>query len=113
MLSKEEKKEAISKFKERKTPLGIYAVRCASTGEVWVGASRNLDASRNSVMFSLRLGLHREPSLQREWNAHGESAFSYEILEKLDEDVIPMAIKDLLAEKKKHWLSRLNAHGLL
>jgi len=80
---------------------------------VWVGASRNLDAGRNSVMFSLRIESHREPSLQQAWNAHGESAFTYEVLEKLDDDVIPMAVKDLLAEKKKHWLTQLNAQGLL
>ena len=30
------RKDAIREYKERKTPRGIYAIRCASTGSVWV-----------------------------------------------------------------------------
>lgn len=113
MLSKEQKKEAIEKFKERKPLLGIYGVRCIASGQVWVGSSRNLDATRNGIWFGLRNGSHRDIALQREWNAQGEAAFRYEVLEKLDEDVIPMAVSDLLAGTKKHWMTRLNAPGLL
>ncbi len=81
MPSKESRKEAIRQFKERKPFLGIFAVRCASTGKLWVGSSRNLYAVQNSTWFSLRLGGYYDPSLQQEWNAQGESAFTLEILE--------------------------------
>ena len=50
MLSKEERKEVVRKFKERKPLLGVFAVRCTATGLVWVGASRNLDATRNGCL---------------------------------------------------------------
>lgn len=113
MLSKEQKKEAISQFKERKPSLGIFAVRCVANGQVWVGASRNLEATRNGTWFSLRLKGHRDKTLQEEWNAQGESAFQYEILETLSEDVLPQAVSDLLIEKKKQWIRQLDARALL
>lgn len=113
MLSKESRKEAIRKFKEQKPPAGIYAVRCTATGRVWVGMSRNLDAARNGCWFCLRIGRHQEPSLQDEWNTHGESAFKYEILDRLAADVHPLELNDLLKLKKSDWSARLGAQRLL
>jgi hypothetical protein len=112
MPAKESRKESIRKFKERKPLLGAYAVRCNTTGRVWVGASRNLDATKNGCWFCLRGGLHQEKSLQEEWNAQGESAFQYEILESLDGDVNPLNLEDLLKEKKNEWVARLGAQPL-
>jgi hypothetical protein len=50
--------------------------------------------------------------LQAEWNAQGESAFRYEVLEKLEDDLAPMAWRDLLKNKKKEWVARLGARQL-
>jgi hypothetical protein len=112
MQSKVTRKESIREFKERKSLLGAYAVRCVVTGRVWVGASRNLNATKNGCWFCLRGGLHQEKSLQDEWNAQGESTFQYEILESLDKDVNPLNVEDLLKEKKSEWVSRLDAQPL-
>ena len=107
-----DKKEAIRKFKERKPLRGAFAVRCRATGHVWVGAFPDLYAMQNRHWFSLRMGGHRDPQLQQEWNTHGEQAFEFEVLEKLDEDVSPMAISDLLKEKKLSWAAKLGARTL-
>jgi hypothetical protein len=112
MESKAARKEAIREFKERKPVMGVYAVRCTATGQIWVDAFRNLEAANNSAWFSLRNGSHRSKSLQEEWNAHGESAFQFEILENLDEDVHPMAVADLLKQKRSHWIAQLGARGI-
>ena len=112
MPSKESRKESIRRFKERKPLLGAYAVRCTATGRVWVGVSRNLDATKNGCWFCLRNGLHQEKSLQEEWNTQGESAFQYEILDGLEEDVHPLEVADLLKEKKNDWVARLSAQPL-
>lgn len=109
MESNVDKKEAIRKFKERKPLLGVFAVRCAASGAVWVGTSRNLDATRNGLWFGLRTGSYIDKSIQADWNAHGEPAFQYEILETLDGDLHPLAVKDLLKEKGKHWVAQLSA----
>jgi hypothetical protein len=112
MPSRELRKEAIRKFKEQKPLLGAYAVRCAVTGSVWVGVSRNLDATKNRSWFSLRNGSHIEKSLQAEWDVHGEQAFTYEILAALDEDVHEMEVNDLLKAQKKHWVAQCGAQPL-
>ncbi len=112
MPSKESRKEAIRKFKERKPLLGAYAVRCTATGRVWVGVSRNLDATKNRCWFSLRNGMHQEKSLQEEWNVHGEPNFQYEMLDALERDVHPLEVEDLLKAKRNDWLARLGAQPL-
>jgi hypothetical protein len=113
MPLKESRKESIRRYKEQKSLLGAYAVRCTTTGRVWVGASRNLEATKNGCWFCLRNGLHQDKSLQAEWNAQGESAFEYEILDELDQDVHPLEIADLLKEEKRSWVARLDAQPLL
>jgi hypothetical protein len=113
MPTLESRKESIRRFKEQRALLGVYAVRCSATTEVWVGASRNLDATKNGCWFTLRSGSHRGRSLQAAWNIQGESTFSYEILDVLAEDAHPLEIDTLLKDMKKDWLTRLNAQPLL
>jgi hypothetical protein len=112
MQSKESRKESIRKFKEQKSLLGAYAVRCTATGQVWVGVTRNLDATKNRCWFSLRTELHPDKPLQEEWNLQGEPAFQYEILDALDEDVHPLEVDGLLKEMKLDWTARLGAQPL-
>jgi hypothetical protein len=106
------RKEAIAEYKNRKTPRGTFSVRFAADGPVFVDATPDLHAARNSLLFSLRIGAHHNKNLQAEWNAHGEAAFSYEVLEKLDDDLAPMAWRDLLKDKKKEWLEKLGARAI-
>jgi hypothetical protein len=112
VCSRVNRKDAIRQYKERKTPVGIYAIRCISTNTVWVDAARNLEAAKNSNWFQLGFGSHRTPSLQQEWNQHGKAAFAYEILETLPEDAHPLAVRDLLEAKRKHWIAELNARAM-
>jgi hypothetical protein len=106
---KTNRKEAIAEYKNRKTPRGTYVVRFADDGPAWVDATPDLDAARNSTLFALRIGAHRNIELQAEWNAHGESAFRYEVLEKLEDDLATLVWRDLLKDKKKEWVARLGA----
>jgi hypothetical protein len=106
------RREVIKEYKTRKALRGVFAVRCTSTGRVWVDSSPNLEAARNGLWFFLRHGNHDNPALQAEWNTHGEPAFQYEILEKLDDDVSLLAVNDLLKEKKRHWAAQLGAQTL-
>ena len=104
-----DRKEAAKQFKARKVPKGVFAVRCTATGEEWVDSSPNLEAARNGAWFQLRNGLHRDRKLQSEWNARGEEAFEFEVLETLDDDVPPLNLRDLLEEKKGAWAARRGA----
>lgn len=109
MSSNAERRDAIRKFKEQKPPSGVFAVRCSSTGRVWVGSSHNLNAIKNRFWFCLRNGDHPDKRLQAEWNAQGEDAFAYDILETIKEDTPSCAIADLLKEKSSQWRAQLGA----
>ena len=111
-MSRDYRKEAIRKFKERQPSRGVFAMRCTATGQVWVGSFANLEAMRNRLWFSLRLGSHRDPTLQDEWNTHGEHTFRYEILEKFDDDLSAIELNDRLKDRKHQWAVQLGARTL-
>ena len=113
MQSKESRREAARNFIEQKVLAGAYAVRCAATGKVWAGTSRNLDATKNGCWFILRSGSHQEKTLQAERNAQGEQAFEYEVLEALGDDVHPLNVAALLKEMKSAWVAKMSATPLL
>ncbi len=103
------RKDLINAYKERKPKAGIFAVRCAPTGDVWIGESRNLDAQQNSVWFTLRNGSHINRAIQSVWNAQGADAFAFEVLETLPEEGTPYVLASMLRERSRHWLAELKA----
>jgi hypothetical protein len=104
-----DKKAAIAAYKERKTAAGIYAVRCAASGQVWVGQTPNLDTIQNRIWFSLRVGNSPHRDLQKAWSADGGDHFTFEALERLDDEESPYIRDALLKERVAHWRSALNA----
>ncbi len=103
-----DRKAAIAAYKEQKTALGVFAVRCASDGRVWVMESNHLDTHQNSLWFSLRQGGYPgNPALQQAWKAHGEAAFSFEILERLPEDTSALLQRSELKAMAARWRDRL------
>jgi hypothetical protein len=113
MNSRTSRKAAIEAFKSREPHRGVFAVRCAATGRVWVGSSPDLDAARNGLWFVLRLGTHRDRALQAEWHAHGEAAFSYEVLDDLRPDMLAMDVAGALKQRKREWAAKEGALTLL
>jgi hypothetical protein len=107
-----ERKEAIREYKRRKPSRGIFAVRCAATGEVWVDATPTLDTAQNRHWFSLRCGNHRNTRLQAAWHEHGEQAFQFEPVDELDEDFPELMVADELKKRKQHWIAQLHATAL-
>ena len=104
-----DKREARKEFKLKKTPKGIFVVRCTVSKQAWVAASDHLDSAWNGLRFQLHEGRHSNKQLQAAWNTHGESSFEYSILETFDEELLPLVLKDALKQRQKHWLAELNA----
>jgi hypothetical protein len=70
--------------------------------------SRHLDTQQNSLWFSLRQGGHPgNPALQQAWKAHGEAAFSFEILERLPDDTSALLQRSELKAMSVRWRERL------
>jgi hypothetical protein len=104
-----ERKAAISAYKERKVPAGIYVVRCAASGQCWVGKAPDLTTIQNRIWFVLRHGSSTCPSLQVAWRAHGEDAFAFEVVEPLDDEEDAYIRGRLLKARLAHWLAKLDA----
>lgn len=107
-----DKKAAIAAYKERKTIAGIYAVRCAASGEQWVGQTPDVDAIQNRLWFGLKLGNHPYRDLQRAWTAHGADSFSYAVLERLPEEELDFARTAALKARLVHWRATLGAGAI-
>lgn len=112
MMTPEQKKEAARKFKERKPDAGIYEIASTATGRLWVGPSRNLEASRNSLSLALRQGGHRNRALQAEFETHGASALRFQVLERFDPELSPLLLGDAFKARMTHWRAKRQAEAL-
>lgn len=111
-MEKNRKKEILREYKERKRQEGIFAIRCAATGQAWIGSTRNLDKQKNAIWFQLRMGKHPNGSLLKAWNEAGEPAFTYEIVEEVT-DENPLLIGSLLKERATYWREALPGQPLI
>ena len=108
-MDKAQKKAAISAYKERDDAIGIFAVRCAATGEVWVGPTPNLDTIKNRIWFGLRMGNAVNAGMQRAWSNHGADSFAFEVLERLDAEELAFVRDGQLKDRAAHWRTTLRA----
>lgn len=77
------RKELIRAYKETRRPMGVYRIRNTSDGRSLVGQSRDLPSILNRERAQLRLGVHRNTALQRDWNGLGADAFVFEVLDTI------------------------------
>ncbi len=110
-----DRKAAIAAYKERKSAVGIYAVRCPAAAAIWVGQSPTLDSVQNRLWFTLRLGNNTHADLQQAWRDHGAAHFSFEVLEQLSEEEAAVSSylqQARLKERLAHWQSALQARRI-
>ena len=113
-MEKARKREMVQAYREEKRPAGVFALRCAATGQAWVGTSRNIGQQQNGVWFTLRLGTHPNKLLQAAYKANGADAFAYEVLEEIDgSQMTPLGLADTLKSKQKEWREVLNADAVV
>jgi hypothetical protein len=109
-MDKLSRREALRQYKETALEVGVFAVRCAASGEAWVGASKNLGQQQNGIWFGLRLGSYPNAALQAAWRTHGEAAFAFERLQVLAvEDLSPLAVSLMLKDAEQRWRDELGA----
>lgn len=109
-MDNQTRRQAVRDYKERKVSKGVFAVRCAVSGEAWVGQSPNLEQQQNRIWFGLRQGGHPNPALRAAWAAHGEAAFVFEVLEAIDDEGLGAYGRDsLLKDRAAHWRTELGA----
>ncbi|AWK86976.1 GIY-YIG nuclease family protein [Azospirillum thermophilum] len=110
----EERRAAVSAYKERKVSAGVYAVRCAASGQVWVGTAPDLATIRNRLWFQLRMGVSPHRDLQAAWTAHGPDGLAFEVVDPVEfkEEEPAYARAATLKERLAHWSRTLEAGRL-
>jgi group I intron endonuclease len=99
-------------YKESGRQAGIFRISDSVSGKVYLGSSLNLHGPLNKHRFMLKMGSHRNRALQADWNAHGEGAFTFEILEVVKEKDEPgFRVDDELELIEQIWIEKLEPFG--
>lgn len=106
------RKAAVAAYKERKVVGGVYAVRCAPTGQCWVGRTPDLSAVQNRLWFTLRHGGFPHRVVQAAWRDYGAEAFTFEEVERFDDEELADLGDRGLKERLAHWRRTLDAEPI-
>ena len=79
-----DRKEATRAYKEARRPMGVYQIRNTVSGKAYIGTSVDLPSMLNRQRAQLRFGAHADRALQADWNALGDAAFAFDVLDTLD-----------------------------
>lgn len=105
----ETRKEMKRKYLETPKQAGIFQVKNTVNGKVLLGSSTNLHGPLNKHRFMLSTGGHQNPALQRDWQQHGADAFTFEVLEVVQQKDEPgFSVADELTLLEQIWLERLS-----
>jgi hypothetical protein len=104
--------ELIRQYKQNRPDMGVYQIRNTVNGRIYVGSSQNLEGTRNSRLFQLRMGkvvFSRE--LQKDLNEFGAKSFEFSVLGILEKPEPGENIEQSLAALELHWLEKLQPFG--
>lgn len=80
--------------------VGIYAIRNAIDGRIYVGSSTRFVSIRfKEHRKQLRANRHHSVFLQRSWNKYGEIAFTFEVIELVIDPKV-------LLEREQFWIDQ-------
>jgi hypothetical protein len=99
-------------YKQNRPAMGVYQIRNTANGKIYIGSSQNLEGTRNSRLFQLRMGkvvFSRE--LQKDLNEFGAESFEFSVLSVLDKPEQGDNIERSLAALELHWLEKLQPFG--
>lgn len=79
---------------------GIYKIYCSGNNKTYVGSSIRVTTRLREHRCSLRDGIAINSYMQSSWNLYGEDAFTFELLEVCE--------VDLLLQREDYWINSLN-----
>lgn len=99
-------------YKQNSPDMGIYQIRNKANGRIYIGSSTNLEGTRNSRMFQIKMGkIVFSSELQKDLTEFGADSFEYSVLDVLDKPEPGDNIKRLLVALELHWLEKLQPFG--
>ena len=78
------KKELLGAWKNRRPEMGVISIFCKTTGDLFLGISKDTRADFNSNRFKLSANGHPNRQLQELWNWYGEPNFAFSVAKILE-----------------------------
>jgi group I intron endonuclease len=73
----------------------VYKIVNQCNGKIYIGSSSGVEQRLRKHKSDLQLGVHHNKHLQRAWNKYGSENFTFEILEKVDDENDLLVIEQL------------------
>lgn len=110
---KEDPRAALKRqYRENRPAMGVYQIRNRQTGRLYIDSTTNLDGTRTSRLFELRMGKFiASRELQHDLKACGADAFEFAVLEVLAPPAPGTNLERLLAAMKLRWQEQLQPFG--
>jgi group I intron endonuclease len=85
---------------------GIYSIRNAVSGRVYVGAARVFGERWRDHRKLLRAGNHHAIRLQRSWDKHGEVVFLFAVIEVISRDAFANVLdfRNAMKQREQYWI---------
>jgi hypothetical protein len=81
---KERNRRLKKEYLLKRRPMGVFLIRNMVNDKVFVAVGLDLSGIINSHKFQLKMGVHRNRQLQRDWDEYGSESFAFEILDQLE-----------------------------
>ena len=79
------RKEINDEYKARKLYGGVYTITNTVNGKYLIGYAANLTSIQNRFQFAIATGSTVHPKLQTDWEKYGAQAFTFRVLEELEQ----------------------------
>ncbi len=99
-------------IRQNRPEMGVYQIRNTVNGRIYVGSSRNLEGTRTSRLFQLRMGkvvFSRE--LQKDLDELGAAIFEFSVLGVLEKQEQSGNVEQALAALELEWLAKMQPFG--
>jgi len=83
-MGKPSKNDLKEQYNNRVIIGGVYCVKCSGTDNLWLRATTDMQGSKNRFAFSVSTNSCPEMGMIEAWKQFGATAFSFEILEKIE-----------------------------
>lgn len=107
-----ERAEIKRQYKENRPDMGVYQIRNKINGMIFIDSSKNLEGTRTSKMFQLRMGkIVFNHGLQKDLQEFGAESFEFSVLKVLPKPEPGDNADRLLLALKLKWQEKLQPYG--